>query len=403
LAAQVRIGGAPETLIMTIRVRDGNPRRAVAIANALAQVVLDHSPAGASVSQQDVELRLAADLAHATIAAAQAQIAQLEAQLPAATDRDRQRLLLAQVGQQRARIDDAQGVLTAFQQQQLSGTTNHVAIIERAVTAQPVASSILQATALAAGGGLALALLVVFLLVRRDDSVQSPEELAQLAGAPVLGVIPSDPRAAWRFPSLPEAPSGEAYHSLGARLNRVAAQRELRTLLIAGADAHAGAHDVAAHLATTLTQLGRQVVLVDVDQRRISVGAFAGATVQAEDIAAPGSADAPPQQQALPIDLFHPARLRSYLAHQMDLALIVAAPPAINAAGLAIAAQVDGVVLLATQGSTRRGAITASVQSLRAVGSALTGMVLLPRGLAGKPPIGTSATAPGSNVYPSGS
>jgi succinoglycan biosynthesis transport protein ExoP len=105
-----------------------------------------------------------------------------------------------------------------------------------------------------------------------DDHLRGPGELEALAGAPVLGLIPSFWRSR-RHPARrlavvvsPDSVVAEAYRNLRTRLVHAAASRGARTLLVTSA-AWEDKSTVAANLAASLAQAGYRTILVCADLR----------------------------------------------------------------------------------------------------------------------------------------
>ncbi len=184
-----------------------------------------------------------------SVADAEAKIAQLEADLQAATDAETQREVLGQIIQERQRLSDAESVNLERQRQtidqllQLTMTTieavipqlqtnllvvsteleaqriadqilqertrlsedhrtlaslydslkqsptNQVRIVEPAIPGNPAATPVKLNVLIGAVAGLVLALAIVLAFEYLDDSVRTIEDLGQAADVPILGVI----------------------------------------------------------------------------------------------------------------------------------------------------------------------------------------------------------------------
>lgn len=119
-----------------------------------------------------------------------------------------------------------------------------------------------------------------------DTRIQRPEDVRDLTGIPLLGVLPQWApaqrllqRKVGGLPLVvrddPSSAAGEAFRTLRTNL-RFLESRDLRSLVFTTvADDQHGA-EVAANLAWTLAQAGQRVLLVDLDLRRSSVGEAIG-------------------------------------------------------------------------------------------------------------------------------
>ena len=120
--------------------------------------------------------------------------------------------------------------------------------------------------------GLMVAVGTAFVRDRFDDRLRSPIEFEELAGAPVLAVIPAvrqargDVRSGLVMVRSPESSAAHAYEDLRTLVLRAAAKRNAKTLLVTSP---AGDRQtmVAANLAIALARAGRRVTLVCADLR----------------------------------------------------------------------------------------------------------------------------------------
>jgi Mrp family chromosome partitioning ATPase len=126
---------------------------------------------------------------------------------------------------------------------------------------------------LAAGlmAGLVLGLILAFLREAADDRLRGPNDLAALIGAPVLARIPYVRSSrSWRRhedtvdgPAHPKA--AEAYRVLANRLVVAASKQDLSSVLVASPSKGEGRSSVAANVAASFVDLGCRVWLVSAD------------------------------------------------------------------------------------------------------------------------------------------
>src|SRR6266480_381574 len=111
---------------------------------------------------------------------------------------------------------------------------------------------------------LLLAAALVPLLDAMDRRLREPEELEELSDAPLLGSIPDG-----AFPGKGSGPFvHEAFQTLRAGLTYFNIDRTLSSVLIASPARGDGKTTVAANLARSLAEDGRNVIAVDCDLRR---------------------------------------------------------------------------------------------------------------------------------------
>lgn len=137
--------------------------------------------------------------------------------------------------------------------------------------------------ALALLAGLLLGFFAVRLRAAADDGVGDVDELEQLAGCPVLGVLPRDRRGARRVGapgdghSLPDRSlAGRAAHLAAANVELVGLPLPPGTVALTAAGAGAGTTYAAVHLAARLGSPAARVCLVDADLRAPGLAARLG-------------------------------------------------------------------------------------------------------------------------------
>lgn len=109
-------------------------------------------------------------------------------------------------------------------------------------------------------------------LERFDQTLHEPEELEEIYGLPLLGVVTEDPafrrRSEGRRGGKEAARAADAFQFVRARLRYFNVDRELRTLMIVSAQPGDGKTTVAHWLADATAALGSKVVLIEADLRR---------------------------------------------------------------------------------------------------------------------------------------
>ncbi len=219
----------------------------------------------------------------------------------------------------------------------------------RPVRPRPLLDSLLGAAlGLAAGGALA------FGRARLDRRLLGRADLEEHLGAPVLATVPRVRRRRPGAPPVaveqPDSRASDAYRALRVRLLALAGKRPLRTVLVAGPAGETGATAVAAHLAASLAEAGKEVTLV-----------AAGSS------AAEAAGALPPEEMR---------GLLAELGEGSDL-VVVEGPPVLDTAEcLALAPLVDAVLVVAAVHTTTRDDVVLARQQLDQVGADVVGGVL---------------------------
>lgn len=126
--------------------------------------------------------------------------------------------------------------------------------------------------------GLCVGLAVTIVAQTLDSRIRHVEEIGGLVDVPLLAAVPHlrhSHRRGLVVRDRPSSEAGEAFRTLRTNIS-VLGSRDRPSLLISAA---AGDHDgaqVSANLAWTLAQAGQQVLLVDLDLRRSTVGDMLG-------------------------------------------------------------------------------------------------------------------------------
>jgi succinoglycan biosynthesis transport protein ExoP len=378
LLEEVTASNPNNDYIVDVSVTDAQPHRAAAIANAFAEQYVVYS-------QQEKEAQLLRG---------EQLINQKLAQLPPGDTTDRanlrnlsQKLLLLQAVQ----------------------TGNAKVVGTATVPGSPSSPKVKSTVLIALIVGLLLGVGLAFLLNLIDRRVKSLEELEQLYGLPAMASIPQLPR---RMQTGREfEPALEPFRILHNGLSLVTHGRGVKAVLVTSAVAGEGKTTVALGLARASALSGQQVILVDADLRRPSLGAQMGladsreeglttALFQGKDpldlLSSP--ADEVDRLQVLtsgPVPLHATDMLRSdqltevfaALASAADLVVIDAAPllPVVDTRTLLDEVAIDACLIVGRVGATTR-------DQTRRVRTVLDGRKLSGLGLVVNDPTETGTT-----------
>lgn len=248
-----------------------------------------------------------------------------------------------------------------------------------------------------AGLGLLLAYVFVFLRKALDVKVRNSKDLATAAGVGSLGRIPKSPQLMGknRASNDADAIAAESFRRLRTNLRFASVDEEIRSMVITSSNAGEGKSTIATSLAQVLAQSNTPTILIDADLRRPTVASVLGidgsiglsevlsGQVALEDAL---TATKTPGLYALPSGRIPPnpsemlgsEAMRSIIRLlSQDYIVIIDAPPLLPVTDAAIlSTRVDGVVLVATAGRTRREDVGAARDMLVQVHGRLLGTVL---------------------------
>jgi len=192
-----------------------------------------------------------------------------------------------------------------------------------------------------------------------------------------------------------QSPRAEAYRSLRTNLDFYSLENPFHTLLVTSAEPDDDKTTVLANLGVISAQTGKKVILVDADMRRPGLHTIFGqdnqrglATILSDD-----KADLPIFETAVPnlrvmaagpapvnpTDLLASERMNAVIAQlqqQADLVLFDAPPLIAVTDGALLATKVDGVLLVARAGRTKREFVERAKDILAKVNANLVGSVL---------------------------
>ncbi len=403
LRGMVAVKPVQGTQILDIAVVDTDPLRAAAIANAVAEELVRQSPGGSEspeagirrdVEEQLRDLKSRIDLAREEVQNLEAAILEEDSARAIAELKNRRDLLQQQISQWQATYAQLYTAYTGNQ-------ANTLTIVEPAEpNYTPIGPQTSTNVLLAGAIGALLAVGAILLLEYLDDTVKSGEEITELTGLPFLGMIPRvREKVAEQLLTLhqPRSAFSECFRTLRTNLQFSGFDRPLRTILVTSPQPTEGKSTVVANLGVVLAQAGRRVIVVDTDLRRPILhhifdkenewgltGALFGEGPQTDDGLLPTevenlrflpSGPLPPN----PSEILGSQRMGDFLSHLQEQAdvILLDSPPLLTMADASVLATwVDGVVLVADVGKTRREALKKAAEMLRRVGARTLGVAL---------------------------
>jgi non-specific protein-tyrosine kinase len=410
LGSKVKVSPQTNTTVLKVTVTDTDPQRTSTIANKL---VRDFSDSQSQLAQQRLgpQTQKAQDQVkqlQGNVAADQAQINRLINQQPSASgplsqqDQAKLNALQQQVTTDNTQLQNAQAGLAQLQSQAALVSDSVIVVSPASTPTSPVSPKLLLNVLLAAVGGLLLAIGIVLLINRLDQTVKNDDDLQRRTGLTPLGHIPFASAARTRMGELVvlggSSAASEAYRSLRTNLQFASVDRRLRTIVVTSPAPGEGKSRTAANLAIVLAAAGHTTLLTDADFRRPSIHGFFGKASkrglselilnewnESEPLIrqvpeVPGlwvlaAGTSPPN----PSEVLGSARVQALLgelATKFDY--VVLDTPPLNAVTdpALLAAHADATLLVIEQGRTTFGSLIHAKNQLDNVGAHLPGVVI---------------------------
>lgn len=376
---------------ISITAIDSTPEGAMRIANSFAKVYVEWSR-----ETQSGSIRTAADDVQRRLTLAQQAIVSIE-QTATSSDADQTRLQAART-LYTTLADKLEQLRIA--EQLVTGAGSVLA--SASVDSAPVSPKPARDAALGMAIGLLIGLTAAFLSEQMDIRIKSADEASMIYGAPVLANIPTEKvskedLALLTLKDRPGSPAAEAYRMLRNNLGFVNFDKGIKTMLVTSAVPSEGKSTVAANLATVLSRAGSKVVLVVCDfylpaaerffDLDYSVGlsnVLAGTATLREVLQEPAGFEnlsvitagplPPNPSELLGSEAMH--TLVTALRESVDWVILDSAPVLAAADAAAANRWVDGVLVVARLGVTKRDAARAGHQQLKNVGARILGLAV---------------------------
>lgn len=407
----------PDTRILTIVVHHRDPNQAVAIASAAAQALLASSPAventttllRTQMSNQVTQLEQIISSSEATIQELEERLIALgDAPKPSAeaaqANLEQQNLVTRQLTEERARLSEALRTLATIYTVLRDTNTNQLKIIEPAGAVFPVNQNLPLRVAASALAGLVLAASVIFLSEHYDDTIWFARDFNRATQVPALGTVEKHKRLSGsgrdRIVTLarPDSPAANNYRMAAAKLLFSVNKSLPYSLMLSSVGPRTGEEtaEVVANLGVALAQAGKRVILVDTQfhnplltelfetQDKTGLSEYMSASspklklVPANNL--PGVQIFPAgmmleKNSGLLLNSAKVADLVEELRKDADVVLFAGTPVSWFAESLTLAAQVDGVILVARPGEAHARTVSEITENLRAMNINLVGVI----------------------------
>ncbi len=400
LLAELNASASSSTPMVTVSVKDTSPAQAARLADAAASAIITLYQADQGTRYDSLKVTL------------QAQIATLTNQLDGDTAKLRDlaarssanAALLSEVASLNAQIVTLQSSLTSLNvqlntillSQAQSDTTLTVVDHAQVPTAQ-VSPSMRVNLALAVALSLILTCGFIAAVEYLDDSVRSPALLEEQLKLPMLAVV-SRFRSKKYTPLLAERPwdtNAESFKTLRTNVQFVNVDRPPRTILIASGSPSEGKTTIAANYAVAVAQAGRRVILVDCDLRRprqdrvfgleptpgltdhladSDLGLDVARDTSVANLRVVTSGPVPPN----PSELLGSHRMAEFLdlaRGDADLVVLDSPPALVVTDASVLAPQVDGVLLVVDEQTSKMRPTLRTIQLFNLVGAKVLGVV----------------------------
>jgi capsular exopolysaccharide synthesis family protein len=266
------------------------------------------------------------------------------------------------------------------------------------VPQQPASPKVKRNVGLGAAAGLLVGAALAVLRVRLDRSVRTPAEAADVAGAPVVGLIRREDRLQ-TIHTIDRGLPGrtvEDYRCLRTNLQRLDEAQTPRVIMVSSAGPSEGKTTAVLNLAIALAEGGRRVTVVEADLRSPRITDYLGMVgdVGLTDVLT-GRAELDDGLQRYgsgrmyvvaagpvpsnPGELLASSQMAAVLVKlrgQSDVVL-VDAPPVLSVADATdLSIMADGVLLVVRYGGTRKDQLVAAAATLERAGATMLGVIL---------------------------
>ncbi|MCK5177919.1 MAG: hypothetical protein KAR32_00180, partial [Candidatus Omnitrophica bacterium] len=259
-----------------------------------------------------------------------------------------------------------------------------VKIIEQAIVPfEPIGSSKMLVMLMACFMSIFLGFMLAFVFEYMDQTFKSEKEVENYLNLPFLGSNPAKPRS-------------KSVDGLAEQIQRIAKDKNIKTLLFATAGARENPKDLVANIGSALSEKGRNKILfIDSNFRHRPLKMFFGRSASGpglveviegkailektvQTVGKNLSVLSIGETQLNPITVVDSTRMNALLndaGHKYDL-ILISAPDLTQQVSVQLAAHVDGIILVVSEGTTRKQAAKYAITSLKKTKSTILGTIL---------------------------
>jgi len=393
------VNNPTESQLIEILVSDTDAVRAQAVANELANQLINRTPSSGNNAERQAFIEEQLNQLEVKITETQAEITKKQTELG-------DLFSARQISDTQNEINGLEEKLSTLRSNYATllsnterGATNTLSVIEAAnLPRQPIGPNRLMLVVLSGAIAFVIAGAAAYLLEYLDDTLKSPDEITRLLNLPVVGYISDlDKGVDMRsyVVNQPRSAIAEAFRALRTDLEFSNVDKPIKTIFVSSAGVGTGKSTIAATLAIIMAQGGKKVILLDADLRKPSVHQVMGIPNQKGltdvfrgnldiynasvnwnegNLFVIPSGSVPPN----PSELLGSKKMDQILDSLERIAdvVIIDGPPFLVTDATILSAKVDGVLLVVRHGFTRRQEAQSVIHQLQRSEARVLGVVL---------------------------
>ncbi len=270
---------------------------------------------------------------------------------------------------------------------------------------KPISPKPMQDAALYASVGFLAMAGIAFLVEYLDDTIKTPEDVKQILGLPVIGLVADmgtgrskrkDPSKGVFVADQPRSPISEAFRSMRTSLEFYSVDQQLQMLIVTSSGPEEGKTTIASNLAVILAGSNKNVLLLDSDLRRPSIhqrlmipnrvglSDLIRGRLEINDVLQVSteipylnvitSGSLPPNPAEL-LGTQKMLRILEDLRAKFDM-IVIDTPPAIVTDAQILASKTDGVIYVIRPGKTRSLIARTPLEEFERLGANVIGVVM---------------------------
>ncbi len=397
LLDEMRASAANDTPIVTIDVRDGNPRLAARIANVAASTIIALYQTDQSSRYAGLKTALQRQIndANNQLSSATKRLAATETATPA--NPALVASLTSEIGSLQTGLSGLNSQLNTILLSQAQSDTAITVIDLAQVPSAAVSPSMPKNLLLALVFSLIATGAIVTAAEYLDDSIRTPEWIEKHLELPVLTVVGkfNIKKYTTLVADRPWDTNAEAFKTLRTNIQFMNVDQPPRTILICSGGPGEGKSTIAMNLAATVAQAGKRVILVDCDLRRPTVHKYLGLDPRpglteylsdpaiglqvARDSSIPNffvvtSGSIPPNPSEL-LGSLRMGEFLLFLKEHADLVILDSSPVLAVTDPSVLAPHVDGILFVVDEEKSKMRATLRALQRFEMVGGNVLGVV----------------------------